>query len=64
MKMKMMKSGVFILLICSSLATACGSGTASAPAAEHVPQSNKDEIVLPPSEQSGGLIQTQVAALS
>ena len=44
--MKMMKSEVFILLICLSfLVTACGRGTASAPAAEHVPQSNKDEIV-------------------
>src|ERR1700680_1241556 len=60
-----MKSGVFILLISSYLfATACGGGTAGAPAAEHVAQSNKDEIVLPLSEQAGGLIQTEPAALS
>src|SRR6202790_2489801 len=60
-----MKSGVFILLISSYLfATACGGGTAGAPAAEHVAQSNKDEIMLPPSEQAGGLIQTEPAALS
>jgi multidrug efflux pump subunit AcrA (membrane-fusion protein) len=48
--------------------TSCGSGTAGAPAtehvAEHVSQSNKDEIVLPLSEQAGGLIQTQPAAFS
>jgi cobalt-zinc-cadmium efflux system membrane fusion protein len=65
----MMKSRISILLICSScVVTACGSGTAGAPAtehvAEHVSQSNKDEIVLPLSEQAGGLIQTQPAALS
>jgi membrane fusion protein, heavy metal efflux system len=60
-----MKSGAFVLLISSPfLATACGSGTASVPPAEHVAQSNRDEIVLPPSEQAGGLIQTQAAALS
>ena len=60
-----MKSGVFILLISSSFfVTACGSGTAGAPTTEHVAQSNKDEIVLPPSEQAGGLIQTEAAALS
>jgi cobalt-zinc-cadmium efflux system membrane fusion protein len=65
----MMKSRISILLICSScVVTSCGSGTAGAPAtehvAEHVSQSNKDEIVLPLSEQAGGLIQTQPAALS
>ncbi len=61
----MMKSGVIILLISSSfLATACGSGTSSAPAPEHVARTNKDEIVLPPSEQAGGIIQTQAVALS
>jgi len=58
-----MKSGVFILLI-SVLATACGRGTASAPPSEHVTQANKDEIVLPPNEQAGGLVQTQTVALS
>ena len=61
----MMKSGVIILLISSSfLVTACNSGTASTPAAEHGAQFNKDEIVLPPSEQGAGIIQTQAAALS
>lgn len=65
----MMKSRISILLICSScVVTSCGSGTAGAPAtehvAEHVSQSNKDEIVLPLSEQAGGLIQTQPAAFS
>jgi len=65
----MIKSRISILLICSScIVTACGSGTAGAPAAEHVAehvsQSSKDEIVLPLSEQAGGLIQTQPAALS
>jgi membrane fusion protein, heavy metal efflux system len=64
-----MKSRISILLICSScLVTACGSGTVGAPAAEHAAehasQSSKDEIVLPLSEQAGGLIQTQPAALS
>ena len=61
----MMKSGVTILLISSSLfVTACNSGTASTPAAQHGAQSEKDEIVLPPSEQGAGVIQTQAAALS
>jgi cobalt-zinc-cadmium efflux system membrane fusion protein len=60
-----MKSGIFILLIGSSVfAIACGSGSAGAPAAEHVAQSSKDEIVLPGSEQSGDLVQTQTVALS
>jgi membrane fusion protein, heavy metal efflux system len=60
-----MKSGVLILLISSSLfATACGGGTAGAPAAEHVAQSRKDEIALPPSDQAEDLIQTEAAALS
>lgn len=60
-----MKIGVFILLISSYLfATACGSGTAGAPAAEHVAPSNKDEIILPASEQAGGFVQTEPAALS
>jgi cobalt-zinc-cadmium efflux system membrane fusion protein len=59
------KSGIVVLLLSLSFfATGCGSGTAGAPAAEHVAQSNKDEIVLPASEQSGGLIQTEAAALS
>ena len=58
----MTKRSVFILLISSCFFTAaCGSG---APAAEHVAQSNKDEIVLPASEQAGSLIQTEAAALS
>jgi len=60
-----MKSRIFILMISSSLcATACGSGTAGAPATEHVAQSNRDEIVLPASEQVGGLIETEPARLS
>jgi membrane fusion protein, heavy metal efflux system len=60
-----MKSGISILLISwPFFAIACGSGSAGAPAAEHVAQSSKDEIVLPASEQSGGLIQTEAAALS
>jgi len=61
----MMKSGVTILLISSSfLMAACNSGTGGTPAAEHGAQFNKDEIVLPPSEQGAGIIQTQEAALS
>jgi membrane fusion protein, heavy metal efflux system len=61
----MMKCGILTLLIGSSfLATACGSGNATAPAPEHVAQSNKDEIVLPPNEQAASLIQTQAATLS
>ena len=61
----MMKSGVIILFISSSLlVTACNSGTVSTPAAEHGAPSNKDEIVLPPNEQGAGIIQTQAAALS
>jgi cobalt-zinc-cadmium efflux system membrane fusion protein len=61
----MMKSGVIILLISSSfLTTGCNSGTSGAPAPEHGAQSNKDEIILPPSEQAAGVIQVQVAALS
>src|SRR6202158_2756877 len=61
----MMKSGVIILLISSSLlVTACNSGTASPPVVEHGAQFNKDEIVLPPSEQDAGTIQVQAAALS
>jgi multidrug efflux pump subunit AcrA (membrane-fusion protein) len=61
----MMKCGILTLLISSSfLATACGSGNATAPAPEHVAQSNKDEIVLPPNEQAASLIQTQGATLS
>ena len=61
----MMKIGVvFLLIISSFLATGCGSDTAGAPMAERGTPSNKDEIVLPPSEQSAGVIQVQVAALS
>jgi cobalt-zinc-cadmium efflux system membrane fusion protein len=61
----MVKCGVLILLISSSfLATACGSGNATAPSTEHLAQSNKDEIVLPPNEQAASLIQTQAATLS
>src|SRR3984893_9726922 len=61
----MMKTGVTILLIVSSfLVNACNSGTASTPAAGHGVQSNKDEIVLPSSEQGAGIIQAQTAALS
>jgi cobalt-zinc-cadmium efflux system membrane fusion protein len=60
-----MKSGIFILLISSHLfVTACGSGTAGTPATEHAAPSNKDEIVLPSSEQAGGFIQTEPTALS
>src|SRR6202040_924718 len=61
----MMKTGVTILLIGSAfLVNACNSGTASTPAAGHGVQSNKDEILLPSSEQGAGIIQTQAAALS
>src|ERR1700676_4064537 len=61
----MMKSGVIILLISSSLlVTACNSGTASPPVVEHGAQFNKDEIVLPPSEQDAGTIRVQAAVLS
>ena len=61
----MMKSGVTILLISSSLlVTACNSGPASTSAAEPSAPINKDEIVLPASEQGAGVIQTQAAALS
>ena len=60
-----MRSRVMILLISSSLVvTACNSGTASPPAVKPGAQSNKDEIVLPPSEQGTDIIQTQAAALS
>ena len=61
----MMKCGVTILLISSSLlVTACNSAPGSTSAAEHVAPSNKGEIVLPLSEQGAGIIQTQTAALS
>ena len=61
----MMKCGVTILLISSSLlVTACNSAPGGTSAAEHVAPSNKDEIVLPLSEQGAGIIQTQAAALS
>jgi cobalt-zinc-cadmium efflux system membrane fusion protein len=59
------KSGIVVLLLSlSCFTTACGSGTAGAPAAEHGAPSNNDEVVLPASEQSGGLVQTEAAALS
>jgi cobalt-zinc-cadmium efflux system membrane fusion protein len=62
----MMKRGVILLLISMSLllVTACNSGPASTSAAEHGAPINKDEIVLPASEQGAGSIQTQAAALS
>ena len=61
----MMKCGVTILLISSSfLMAACNSSPASTSAAGHGAPSNKDEIVLPLSEQDAGMIQTHVAALS
>src|ERR1700719_1135566 len=61
----MMKSAVTLLLISSSVfAAACSSPTASAPKSEHGAQSDKDEIVLSQSQQGGGIIQTQEAALS
>ena len=61
----MMKSGIIILLISSSLfAAGCSSGTSGAPAPERGAPSNKDEIILPVSAQAGGVIQVQAAALS
>jgi cobalt-zinc-cadmium efflux system membrane fusion protein len=61
----MMKSGVIILLISVSLlVTACNSGPANTSAAEHGVPINKDEVVLPASEQGAGSIKTQAAALS
>src|SRR3984893_7755307 len=60
-----MKSELIILLICSSLlVTACNNGRAGPPSAGYSAQSEKDGIVLPPSEQGAGVIQTQAAALS
>jgi cobalt-zinc-cadmium efflux system membrane fusion protein len=60
-----MKSELIIVLLCSSLlVTACNNGGAGPPAVEYSAQSNKDEIVLPASEQSAGIIQAQAAVLS
>src|SRR3984893_17103126 len=60
-----MKSELIILLICSSLlVTACNNGRAGPPSAGYSARSNEDEIVLPASEQSAGIIQAQAAALS
>ena len=61
----MTNSGIVVLLLSLSFfATACGSGTAGVPAAEHGAHPNNEEIVLPVSEQAEGLIQTEAAALS
>ncbi len=61
----MMKTGITVLLISSSLlVAACNSSPASTSAAAHGTQANKDEVVLPASEQGAGVIQTQAAVLS
>jgi len=55
------------LLLCSLLGAACNSGTAPASSTEHAaqnPAANKDEIVLPESEQATAKIQTETVALS
>jgi cobalt-zinc-cadmium efflux system membrane fusion protein len=54
------------LLLSSLLGAGCGSRTASAPSSEHMQQNaarNKDEIVLPASEQATVHIETEPVAL-
>src|SRR3984893_15779030 len=61
----MMNTGVLILLTTTSVfVTACSGSTASTPAKPPGAQSQSNEIVLPPGEQSASNIHTQVAAIS
>jgi cobalt-zinc-cadmium efflux system membrane fusion protein len=57
------RSMTFALVLLCSLAIACG-GASNVPSAEHAAQSNKDEIVLTPDQQTAGMIRTEAVALS